>query len=205
MKKRIDINKLIYISLFVLSGLLLISMFFVYLFTDVSEIFASIVSVIAAIIGVFASLIEYRRGNQLDLCSDIMTIYQNFLEVPTNKLIQYKLECIKRRNKNLFTDDDTTAIRNYLLYFNGVADKIITNDVKIGDINTILGYRFFLVMNCPYIQDREIIPNAQMYRRCIQLHNIWREWSAKHNFVRSGDVTSLDKRFIDYDKYATIE
>ena len=56
-------------------------------------------------------------------------------------------------------------------------------------------------MNCPYIQDLEIIPNAQMYKPCIKLHNKWNIWAKKHNFKRSGDKTSLDKRFADYKKF----
>lgn len=197
-----DKNLAIYISLMVLCTVLIVSMFFVYLFTDVSEILASIVAVISTVIGAFASVLEYKYNNAIDLSNDIMTIYQTFIDIPGNKLIEYKLEVLKRRGKNLFTDEDTTGIRNYLMYFNGVAEKVLANNVSIRHINTILGYRFFLAMNCPYIQDREIIPNAQMYVPCIQLHNKWRKWSEAHHFVRSGDAYSLEKRFDDYYKYA---
>jgi len=198
---KININRIVYISLFVLCALLLVSMFLVYLLTDASEIFANIVSVVAAVIGVFASIIEAKRGRQVEISNDLMTMYGDFIDIEGNKLVEYKLECLKRRDINLFTKEDITAIRNYLLYFNGVADKILSNDIKISDINTIWGYRFFLIMNSPYIQDEEIIPNAQMYRRCIQLHNKWMQWSKKHHFKRSADQYSLEKRFKDYDKY----
>ena len=59
-------------------------------------------------------------------------------------------------------------------------------------------------MNCPYIQDLEIIPNAQAYIPCIKLHNKWRLWSEKHAFKRSGDAVSLEKRFDDYNKFANM-
>lgn len=202
MKHHINVNLLIYITLIVLCAGLILSMFFVYLFTDVSEILASIVALLSTVIGAFASIIEHIRNNAIDLSNDIIQIYQTFINIPNTKLIQYKLEVIKRRNVNLFTEEDKSAIRNYLLYFNSVAEKIITNNIKIKNINTILGYRFFLVMNCPFIQDTEIIPNAQMYIPAIQLHNRWRIWAEKNNFKRSGDATSLDKRFKDYYKYA---
>lgn len=202
MRKRVNTNLIINIALISLCSALLISMFFVYLFTDVSEILASIVALLSTVIGAFASVVEYLRNNAIDLSNDIIQIYQTFIDIPDNKLIQYKLEVIKRRNVNLFTEEDKSKIRNYLLYFNGVAEKILTNNINIKKINTILGYRFFLAMNCPYIQDTEIIPNAQMYIPAIQLHNKWRIWAEKHNFKRSGDPTSLDKRFKDYYKFA---
>lgn len=202
MKKRINTNTLIYTVLIVLCIGLIVSMFLVYLFTDVSEILASIVALLSTVIGAFASLIEYIHNKAIDLSNDIISIYQTFIDIPDNKLIQYKLEVLKRRNVNLFTEEDKSAIRNYLLYFNGVAEKILSNNISIKSINTILGYRFFLAMNCPYIQDTEIIPNAQMYVLAIQLHNKWRIWAKKNHFERSGDATSLDKRFDDYYKYA---
>ena len=202
MKHHININLLLYITLIVLCAGLIISMFFVYLFTDVSEILASIVALLSTVIGAFASVVEYVHNNAIDLSNDIITIYQTFIDISDIKLIQYKLEVIKRRNVNLFTEEDKSKIRNYLLYFNGVAEKILTNNINIRKINTILGYRFFLIMNCPYIQDTEIIPNAQMYIPAIQLHNKWRIWADKHHFKRSGDPTSLDKRFKDYYKFA---
>ena len=205
MKKRIDKNKLIYITLVTLCALLIIALFLVFLLTDEQQNLADYVAVLATVIGAFASIIEYRRNNAIDMCNDIMTIYEKFLDVSTNKEIQYKLECLKRRDINLFTEDDISGIRNYLLYFNGVAEKIFANDIKISSINTILGYRFFLIMNCPYIQDLEIIPNANTYRPCIELHNKWRIWSEKHHFKRSGDATSLEKRFDEYFKYANLD
>ena len=198
---KININRLVYILLFTLCSMLLVAMFLVYLLTDISEIFANIVAVVAAVIGVFASIVESVRGKQVETSNDLMTMYGDFIDIEGNKLVEYKLECLKRRNINLFTDEDTMAIRNYLLYFNGVADKILSNYIKIGEINTIWGYRFFLIMNCPYIQDREIIQNAQMYKRCIQLHYKWGLWSKKHHFKRSADQHSLEKRFTDYYKY----
>ncbi len=204
MKKRENKDRFVYISLITLCVALLISMFFVYLFTNVSNVFADIVTLLATVIGAFASVVEYKKNSAIDLCNEIVTAYAQFIDVPTNKLIQYKLECIKRRNVNLFTKDDITSIRNYLCYFNGIALDLLNNNVKISNINTLLGYRFFLIMNCPYIQDLEIIPNAQAYIPCIKLHNKWRIWSLKHGFKRSGDATSLEKRFKDYYKYAEL-
>lgn len=202
--KKISSEKLVYAFLIGLCVAILICMFFVYLFTDASSIFADIVTVLATIIGAYASIVEYKKNNSIDLCNEIITAYSKFIEVPTNKIIQYKLECLKRRNVNLFNENDITGIRNYLMFFNGVAQNMLNNNVKINKINTILGYRFFLIMNCPYIQDLEIIPNAQAYIPCIKLHNKWRLWSEKHAFKRSGDEVSLEKRFDDYNKFANM-
>lgn len=202
--KKISSEKLVYAFLIGLCVAILICMFFVYLFTDASSIFADIVTVLATIIGAYASIVEYKKNNSIDLCNEIITAYSKFIEVPTNKIIQYKLECLKRRNVNLFNENDITGIRNYLMFFNGVAQNMLNNNVKISKINTILGYRFFLIMNCPYIQDLEIIPNAQAYIPCIKLHNKWRLWSEKHAFKRSGDAVSLEKRFDDYNKFANM-
>ncbi len=191
-------NTIVFTCLIILYVLLLLSMFLVYLLTDASDIFASIVTLIATIIGAFASIVEYRKNESVDMCNNILEIYADFVDVPTNKDIEYKLECLKRRNVNLFTKEDISGIRNYLMYFNSVAEIVLTNNIKISYINTILGYRFFLAMNSPYIQDLEIIPNAHCYKPCIMLHHKWKKWSDARGFKRTGDETSLEKRF---DKY----
>lgn len=202
MKRERIINRIIYGTLITICVSVLLSLFFVYLYTDTSQVFADIIALLSTLLGAFASIVEFRKNNAVTLSNDILSIYEAFNEVPTNKEIQYKLECLKRRDKNLFNENDITGIRNYLNYFNGVAHLILANDIKIKNINTILGYRFFLIMNCPYIQDLEIIPNAHAYRPCIQLHKKWQDWARKLNFKRSGDATSLEKRFDEYDKYA---
>lgn len=202
MKNEKRINKIIYISLISGCSVLLLSLFFVYLFTSVSEVLANIIALLSTVLGAFASVVEFKKNEAVNLSNDILSIYMAFLDVPTNKEIQYKLECLKRRNVNLFEEKDIEGIRNYLSYFNSVAFLILANEIKIKKINTVLGYRFFLIMNCPYVQDLEIIPNAQAYRPCIKLHKKWGDWAKANNFKRSGDATSLEKRFVDYDKFA---
>lgn len=160
-----------------------------------------VITFITTLTGVVSVYVEYRKNKALSLTNNLITIYSDFNDISTNRQIQYKLEVLKRRDINLFTDDDITAIRIYLKFFEGIAPMFINNVVSFKKINSILGYRFYLIMNNPYIQDLEIIPNAGSYRGCITMHYLWNQWSKKHNFVRSGDKYSLEKRFADYYNY----
>ena len=160
-----------------------------------------VITFITTLTGVVSVYVEYRKNKALSLTNNLITIYSDFNDIETNRQIQYKLEVLKRRDVNLFTNDDITAIRIYLKFFLLFSPMFINNVVSFKKINSILGYRFYLIMNNPYIQDLEIIPNAGSYKGCITMHYLWNQWSKKHNFVRSGDKFSLEKRFNDYYNY----
>ena len=112
MKRERIINRIIYGTLITICVSLLLSLFFVYLYTDTSQVFADIIALLSTLLGAFASIVEFRKNNAVTLSNDILSIYEAFNEVPTNKEIQYKLECLKRRDKNLFNENDITGIRN---------------------------------------------------------------------------------------------
>ena len=110
-----------------------------------------VITFITTLTGVVSVYVEYRKNKALSLTNNLITIYSDFNDIETNRQIQYKLEVLKRRDVNLFTNDDITAIRIYLKFFEGIAPMFINNVVSFKKINSILGYRFYLIMNNLYI------------------------------------------------------
>lgn len=194
-------NKLYYFVFTIFLLITVIGVVCVMLFSKDTNSVMDIITLLTALIGVVSVYIEYRNNKALVQTNNLIVIYSDFNDISTNREIQYKLEVLKRRNVNLFTEDDIPNIRIYLKFFEGIAPMFIKDVVSFKKINSILGYRFFLIMNSPYIQNLEIIPRADNYKGCITMHYLWSEWCKKNNFVRSGDKFSLEKNFKEYYDY----
>jgi len=93
---------------------------------------------------------------------------------------------------------------NYLVYLEGIATVITNRSMKIENVDSLFGYRFFIGVNNPVVQDLELIPFGIHYRGIYWLYNEWvkyrkKEWKKAQNFIDSNDYNEW---FIDtYEHY----
>lgn len=66
----------------------------------------------------------------------------------------------------------------YLLYRHHIAN--------IEDLDDLFGYRFFLFMNNPYIQEKYILPTSSSYVQVFELYKIWVKHREKENSGQNG-------------------
>ncbi len=66
----------------------------------------------------------------------------------------------------------------YLLYRHHVAE--------IEDLDDLFGYRFFLFMNNPYVQEHYILPTSSSYTQVFALYEVWIKYRRRINSCAEG-------------------
>lgn len=82
----------------------------------------------------------------------------------------------KKYNKQ--RDEETAKhyqnIINYLAYLESFVPLIIYNRIKMEEVDDLYGYRYFIAMNNPVLQDMELFPDRDYYNGCFSVYERWR-------------------------------
>ncbi len=70
-------------------------------------------------------------------------------------------------------DEDRQRYINYLVYLESLATVIHNGAMTIENVDSLMGYRFFIAANNEVIQDEELIPFALHYRGIYLLYEEW--------------------------------
>ena len=62
---------------------------------------------------------------------------------------------------------------NYLVYLEGLAATIYNYSMEMQNIDSLFGYRFFVAVNNPVVQEQELLPYSIHYQGIYWLHKQW--------------------------------
>lgn len=188
---------------------------------------------VAALIGAFLVVIQLRndadveKEENLIQQSQFITDYNNyFLSNEEMTAIEADLEhyytsfadCRKgdrsidlngeyRRLSASFSDSGTPErqrLINYLVYLEGIATVITNHSMNIENVDSLFGYRFFIAVNNPVVQELELIPFGIHYRGIYWLYNEWvkyrkQKWKTVEKYMK---MFEYDENFIkNYENY----
>lgn len=84
------------------------------------------------------------------------------------------------RLKNSEIGQEYQNIVNYLVYLESFAPLIMYNRVDLNEIDDLYGYRYFIAMNNPVIQEMELFPFRDYYNGCFSIYERWKEHRCKN-------------------------
>ena len=163
---------------------------------------ATIITTITAIIGAFAIWFQMKRERDINEAEFIMNYNINFIENPEyveleHKLEKYKIAVESGKNihemEDIITEENKQTVINYLVYHEALAVFVKKKVLAIDSIDDLFAYRFFLIMNNPEVQKKELCPEAQYYHGCFWLHKKWTEYRQKKGLYILLENTSLEK------------
>lgn len=144
------------------------------------------ISTIAVIVGAVIAIIEIHANKKLEEASFIKDLNKQFIDNKEMVEIEHALETynnlyqLGEKNIELELDvrvngKDKQKLVNYLVYLEGVASIIEQGVLHIDKINSLFGYRYFLAVNNPIIQNIELYPFAAYYQGIFNVYNKWLE------------------------------
>lgn len=88
----------------------------------------------------------------------------------------------KKFNDDGAITEEYQSIVNYLVYLESFATLITQKRVRIKDIDDLFGYRFFIAVNNPIIQQNELLydDNTKYYQGIIKAYKIWTKYYKNH-------------------------
>ncbi len=148
------------------------------------EASVGIFSLAVTLIGTMFIAIELKNSQNVT-CSDMLIDLNNYFHdsdrlmkvyeaLEENDLHPDETERIWRDVKGVEVAQYCTFFENlYLLYRHHIAE--------IEDLDDLFGYRFFLFMNNPYIQENYILPTSSSYVQIFELYKAWITYRDKVN------------------------
>ncbi|MBQ6628911.1 MAG: hypothetical protein IJH65_08855 [Methanobrevibacter sp.] len=83
---------------------------------------------------------------------------------------------------------------NFLEYLDGFATVVHLGAMDVDSFDTLMGYRFFLAINNPVIQEKELKPFAKHYKEIFVLFRDWQEYRKIVHEKESDRISDDQKR-----------
>jgi len=156
-------------------------------FLDDLSLISSIVVAIVEVGGLIAIWYQLKKQKDVEVANFLLDFEKSFIE---HKSIFYKIE--QSREENTFTKEDISGIVRYLTFYESLYHFIQKGILKIGMVDDLFGYRFFLAMHCEFIQENNLNPFRQYYQNIFKLYKIWYKYRLKHDKIIPRSYNRLD-------------
>lgn len=88
-------------------------------------------------------------------------------------------------------------IINYLVYLESFVPLLIHKQIKISEIDDLFGYRYFIAMNNPVLQQNELFKEYTYYRGCWKIYDEWINARNGNIPMKQFQVEDVKKKFLD--------
>lgn len=140
------------------------------------EATVGIFSLAATLVGTVFIAMELKNSQDVT-CSDMLIDLNNYFHESDRLMKVYEvLEDCQARNltgAEPWKDVRSVEIAQYSTFFENLYLLYRHHIASIEDLNDLFGYRFFLFMNNPYIQEQWILPTSSSYVQIFRLYEAW--------------------------------
>lgn len=189
------------------STLFLFLLFFILLsFNYPINSISSIISTIGTVIGAFSIIFQLDAENNINKARFLFDLNKSFISKDNfkeiNVLALYNINYNKKFNnkKNIFKNIGKENVFNYLTFFESLNVMIENKALTPFEVSSFFGFRFFVVVNNPYVQDLILIKDAEFFRNIYKLHKTITNYRIKNNIDIVYKKTSLDIVNKNYNK-----
>ena len=152
------------------------------LFGGVGDIISTIVTSVTAVISAIAVYIQMRKDTEITQAEFLLEFSKFFYTFEGAQKLEQKID--KSIDKGVvlkITSDDYEEVNDYMLWLEGLASMVINKTLSIKLIDNMYNYRFFALVNNPYVQQSELSAFASYYRNIFKLHSMWSDYRKLHN------------------------
>ena len=153
----------------------------------------TIITVVTALIGAIALFFQFKRDKDINQATFIFEYGKYFNELPGVPEFLSKLEAYRKGDKKALTDDSYDGMVNYLQWCESLSILIQKGVMDFETVDNLYSYNFFLIANNEYVQNKELVPEAEYYKGVYYLHKLWTNFKRKTKQQIMMEETSLEK------------
>lgn len=164
--------------------LCLICLMAVMWFKTGEEASVGIFSLAVTLIGTMFIAIELKNSQNVT-CSDMLIDLNNYFHDSDRLMKVY--EALEENDMHPENTDEiwrsvkSVEVAQYCTFFENLYLLHKHHIAEIEDLDDLFGYRFFLFVNNPYIQEHYILPTSSSYVQIFELYTAWIEYREKVN------------------------
>ncbi len=194
MKKTFNYYLAIFIIILLLASTLLLE-------ENIGSRIVTIITVGTALIGAVALFIQYKRDKNISQATFILEYAKYFYSLNGVEDTMSKLDKYRLGNKDIVKNLNDNGVINYLFWCEELSTLFQEGIIDFKTIDNLFSYNFFLITNNKYIQETELVPQAEFYKGIYYLHQEWTKYKKQTNQSVINPDESLDKVEI-YSTYA---
>ena len=189
-----------YIIIISVSLLLLAIVSTLWLDSDMATRIVNIITITTGVIGILALFFEFRRNKKINTATFLEDYSKSFFNCDYDLVECFsELEkCAENKKYKLDYDKYAPKIAVYLQWVEAIASLVERRTINLYTIDNALSYRFFIIVNNPVVQQKELLPNAQFYRGTFYLYDKWYKFEQKRKLEMPLDNTAL-RHVANYD------
>ena len=169
--------------------LIILSMASIYYFHTGDEASVGIFSLAVTLIGTIFIAVELKNGQDVT-CSEMLINLNNYFHDSDRLMKVYQVledsEIEGDYSDERWKDVSSVEVAQYCTFFENLYMLYRHHIANIEDLDDLFGYRFFLFMNNPYIQEHYLLPTSSSYVQLFELCQIW----IRHRKSESKDKTT---------------
>lgn len=123
------------------------------------------------------------RNSQNVTCSEMLIDLNNYFHDSDRLMKVYAVlencETDPHIDADDFKDIQSVEIAHYCTFFENLYLLYRHHVADIEDLDDLFGYRFFIFVNNPYIQEHYILPTASSYIQIFKLYDVWIKYREK--------------------------
>ena len=140
----------------------------------------NIITVTTAVIGAVALFLQFKKDKNLNEASFLVDYSAQFYNTYDCSDLMNELEkCRSNPEYRIDTEKYYLHIVGYLEWIETLAALVNTGLLSLEKIDDVMSYRFFIMVNNPQMQEREIIPSREFYRGTYVLYGSWERYKQK--------------------------
>lgn len=141
--------------------------------------------------------------NKIKEAEFMLQYNQSFIQDTNMTEVENLLEkqCFYELTSEIITDENHQKFVNYLVYLESIAPLVIKNILDLEYIDDLMAYRFFIAVNNPELQEKELFKFPEYYKGCFKLYKEWSQYRNKHDLKIPMEDTALNK-WSDFSKYS---
>ena len=156
--------------------LIILSMASIYYFHTGDEASVGIFSLAVTLIGTIFIAVELKNGQDVT-CSEMLINLNNYFHDSDRLMKVYQVledsEIEGDYSDERWKDVSSVEVAQYCTFFENLYMLYRHHIANIEDLDDLFGYRFFLFMNNPYIQEHYLLPTSSSYVQLFELCQIW--------------------------------
>ena len=132
-------------------------------------------SLAATLVGTVFIAIEL-QNSQVVTCCDMLIDQNNYFHDNDHLMKVYSIleeSPASGYNENLWKDVQPTDIACYCTFFENLYLLYRNKIARIEDLDDLFGYRFFVFVNNPFVQEHHILPTSSSYNEIFRLYAAW--------------------------------
>lgn len=169
-------NKIKFLIIFASILLILLCLAVIAWFRTGEEASVGIFSLAVTLLGTLFIAVELKNGQDVT-CSDMLIDLNNYFHDSDRLMKVYDVlerhETDPEACRKLLKDVRSVEVAHYCTFFENLYLLYRHHIAEIEDLDDLFGYRFFIFVNNPYIQEKYILPTSSSYIQIFKLYDAW--------------------------------